>query len=84
MIQLKKNERLQHKKKSWWGRPKTCEMLACHRHKLAYDYTKDKQLLLTGVFWHVRYLLNKGKKMIAVSFQYLHLKNENAFKTHRT
>lgn len=66
------------------GATKTCEMLACHLHKLAYDYTKDKQLLLTSAFWHVRYLLNKGMKIIADPSQYLHLKNENAFKTHRT
>lgn len=84
MIQLKKMNDCNTKKNPGGGDPKTCETLACHRHKLAYDYTKDKQLLLTSAFWHIRYLLNKGKKIIAVPFQCLHLKNENAFKTHRT
>lgn len=59
-------------------------MLACHLHKVIYDYLKDKQLLLTSAFWHVRYLLNKEKKIVAVPFQYLDFENENVFKTRRT
>lgn len=66
------------------GDQKTCERLACHLHKLAYDYPKDKLLLLTSAFWPVRYLLNRGKKITAVAFQYLDFKNENVFKTQRT